>query len=164
MGLDVDLAPQIRVKVGRNKPCPCGSGKKYKKCCLASDEAARPRATDGRGDRRFEGHKVPREQADLAAQHFPDTVVGRAQASRMTEYAKPLIDATDGSIEETRAALHFAMIFWNLALTADGAERTAALSKLALDVDRAERSEFEGTARMMFERHRTMFPEMHRAK
>jgi len=22
------------VKVGRNDPCPCGSGKKYKKCCL----------------------------------------------------------------------------------------------------------------------------------
>jgi hypothetical protein len=26
--------------VGRNDPCPCGSGKKYKKCCLPSDEAA----------------------------------------------------------------------------------------------------------------------------
>jgi len=23
-----------RAKVGRNAPCPCGSGKKYKKCCL----------------------------------------------------------------------------------------------------------------------------------
>ena len=23
-----------RAKVGRNNPCPCGSGKKYKKCCL----------------------------------------------------------------------------------------------------------------------------------
>ncbi len=23
-------------KVGRNDPCPCGSGKKYKKCCLAA--------------------------------------------------------------------------------------------------------------------------------
>ncbi|WP_243647126.1 SEC-C metal-binding domain-containing protein [Scopulibacillus darangshiensis] len=22
-----------RKKVGRNTPCPCGSGKKYKKCC-----------------------------------------------------------------------------------------------------------------------------------
>ena len=22
-------------KAGRNDPCPCGSGKKYKKCCLA---------------------------------------------------------------------------------------------------------------------------------
>ena len=21
-------------KIGRNEPCPCGSGKKYKKCCL----------------------------------------------------------------------------------------------------------------------------------
>jgi len=23
-------------KIGRNDPCPCGSGKKYKKCCLGS--------------------------------------------------------------------------------------------------------------------------------
>ena len=23
-----------RLKVGRNAPCPCGSGKKYKKCCI----------------------------------------------------------------------------------------------------------------------------------
>jgi preprotein translocase subunit SecA len=23
------------VNVGRNDPCPCGSGKKYKKCCGA---------------------------------------------------------------------------------------------------------------------------------
>ncbi|WP_181942728.1 SEC-C metal-binding domain-containing protein, partial [Klebsiella pneumoniae] len=21
-------------KIGRNDPCPCGSGKKYKQCCL----------------------------------------------------------------------------------------------------------------------------------
>ena len=27
-------------KIGRNDPCPCGSGKKYKQCCLARDEAA----------------------------------------------------------------------------------------------------------------------------
>ena len=26
---EVHTAP----KVGRNEPCPCGSGKKYKKCC-----------------------------------------------------------------------------------------------------------------------------------
>jgi preprotein translocase subunit SecA len=24
---------------GRNDPCPCGSGKKYKKCCLKEDAA-----------------------------------------------------------------------------------------------------------------------------
>jgi uncharacterized protein len=27
-------APVRNDKIGRNEPCPCGSGKKYKKCCL----------------------------------------------------------------------------------------------------------------------------------
>jgi tetratricopeptide (TPR) repeat protein len=27
-------------KAGRNDPCPCGSGKKYKHCCLEKDRAA----------------------------------------------------------------------------------------------------------------------------
>jgi hypothetical protein len=41
------------VKVGRNDPCPCGSGKKYKKCCLSKtfvevgrEETARKRLVD----------------------------------------------------------------------------------------------------------------------
>ncbi|MGQ4869937.1 SEC-C metal-binding domain-containing protein [Aeromonas caviae] len=24
----------VPIKIGRNEPCPCGSGKKYKQCCL----------------------------------------------------------------------------------------------------------------------------------
>jgi hypothetical protein len=34
-------------EVGRNDPCPCGSGKKYKRCCLGSeaDPAQQPRTT-----------------------------------------------------------------------------------------------------------------------
>jgi len=27
----------MKNKIGRNDPCPCGSGKKYKKCCLGND-------------------------------------------------------------------------------------------------------------------------------
>lgn len=30
---DFEEAPLLRRKIGRNKPCPCGSGKKFKKCC-----------------------------------------------------------------------------------------------------------------------------------
>jgi len=26
-------------KIGRNDPCPCGSGQKYKRCCMGKDEA-----------------------------------------------------------------------------------------------------------------------------
>lgn len=29
-------------KIGRNAPCPCGSGKKYKKCCLNKGVDFRP--------------------------------------------------------------------------------------------------------------------------
>lgn len=34
---DIDLkeTPRRVQKVGRNEPCPCGSGKKFKKCCGA---------------------------------------------------------------------------------------------------------------------------------
>ncbi len=28
------------MKTGRNQPCPCGSGKKYKKCCLAKEKVS----------------------------------------------------------------------------------------------------------------------------
>lgn len=38
-------AARKRLETGRNQPCPCGSGRKYKKCCLASDEAQVREAT-----------------------------------------------------------------------------------------------------------------------
>lgn len=28
------IKPMFTKKIGRNQPCPCGSGKKYKKCCI----------------------------------------------------------------------------------------------------------------------------------
>ncbi|MFZ5557551.1 MAG: SEC-C metal-binding domain-containing protein [Pseudomonadota bacterium] len=36
---EIVARPHVRAgaKVGRNDPCPCGSGKKYKKCCLGKD-------------------------------------------------------------------------------------------------------------------------------
>lgn len=31
------------VKIGRNDPCPCGSGRKYKRCCLSKGDPGPPR-------------------------------------------------------------------------------------------------------------------------
>ena len=31
-----EVAKTLQEKVGRNDPCPCGSGKKFKKCCGAA--------------------------------------------------------------------------------------------------------------------------------
>jgi len=35
----VVTAPRQVLKVGRNDPCPCGSGEKYKNCCIKKGEA-----------------------------------------------------------------------------------------------------------------------------
>ena len=32
------LKEREAMKLGRNAPCDCGSGKKYKRCCLRKDE------------------------------------------------------------------------------------------------------------------------------
>jgi hypothetical protein len=39
-----DTDYEQRMKTGRNEPCPCGSGKKYKKCHSAADQTARSEA------------------------------------------------------------------------------------------------------------------------
>ncbi len=37
MQRDVNTVRRTEPRVGRNDACPCGSGKKYKKCCLGKD-------------------------------------------------------------------------------------------------------------------------------
>lgn len=32
--------PRRVVKIGRNEPCPCGSGRKYKQCCLGKTDVS----------------------------------------------------------------------------------------------------------------------------
>jgi hypothetical protein len=51
-------------KVGRNDPCPCGSGKKFKKCCQALEDASA-------GHRRDENHAV-RAALDWLMARYPE--------------------------------------------------------------------------------------------
>jgi hypothetical protein len=39
----VKSATMTKMKIGRNDPCHCGSGQKYKRCCQEKDEAAAKR-------------------------------------------------------------------------------------------------------------------------
>ena len=53
-------------KTGRNDPCPCGSGKKYKKCCLPNHEAEeRLRAAGQQAEReeRAAAHRLSLREA-----------------------------------------------------------------------------------------------------
>ncbi len=154
-------APPRTQKTGRNEPCPCGSGKKYKKCCLPSDQASRTRVIEGDADVLRVTGNVSTEQLAMAGSFFAEKDAGRGPARQMAEYAQPLLDETDGSSTSVQAALNFAMLFWNLAVTRDDATRERHLAEMKQRIDEAERAEFDQTTRMMVERHWRMFPEMH---
>jgi tetratricopeptide (TPR) repeat protein len=62
-------------KIGRNDLCPCNSGKKYKKCCMASAEAA------ARAARPAQPAAVPARRPSLASyvqEHDELTVASNA--------------------------------------------------------------------------------------
>jgi tetratricopeptide (TPR) repeat protein len=50
-------------KPGRNEPCPCGSGNKYKKCCQPKDEAAE-QAGHAAATAKREAHAAERRQQE----------------------------------------------------------------------------------------------------
>jgi hypothetical protein len=72
------------MSVGRNDPCPCGSGKKYKKCCLPLDRiASRAGAEDQRAVQvRRAARDATEWEADLFAMPggFEDDPAGRPAA------------------------------------------------------------------------------------
>jgi hypothetical protein len=49
------------MKTGRNDPCPCGSGRKFKKCCVAkeSEAFAAAVAAGAAADQAVAGDKPP---------------------------------------------------------------------------------------------------------
>lgn len=59
-------------KIGRNSPCPCGSGRKYKRCCLRKNEASeRERNTRSAAADPALEERLAREILAFATDHHP---------------------------------------------------------------------------------------------
>jgi hypothetical protein len=147
--------------VGRNDPCPCGSGGKYKKCCLGKD--AGPRVVERGGERFITSRGVTEDQLDMAAEFFEQKRRGRGPAQDVADFAQPLTDAADGPTG-LQNALSLGSLFWNLAVTKDETLREEMLEDIVKTTQKTEDDarEFRKIAAEMVERHRQMFPEMHR--
>jgi hypothetical protein len=138
---------QTTVKIGRNERCPCGSGAKYKRCCLAKDEAER-RASP------------PTESAaELEEEHL---------ARQMAAFVEPLIRQGGHTFENVKKATTFGAMCWDLALLDSDEAREEALEDYekslgngTSDVTDEVRATFRDLALWMVERHREMFPELH---
>ncbi len=62
------------MSAGRNDPCPCGSGRKYKKCCLPQESAAEVVEAGWLRMRRTEGELIEKIARHLASHYGPDPI------------------------------------------------------------------------------------------
>ena len=72
---------------GRNDPCPCGSGKKYKKCCLEKEEAERAALARTRAAAEQERQQARLEayQESQALDQASNAVVDLVRAGKLEE-------------------------------------------------------------------------------
>jgi len=134
-------------KVGRNDPCSCGSGAKYKRCCLSKTE------TD---ERAYARDDAPLDDAEAQL------------AQQMIAFAEPVLRKEKDNPKGLKKALTFGAMCWDLALLDTDNAREQALTdcveglwKDDPNVTDEVRESFRSLARSMIERHREMFPEMH---
>jgi hypothetical protein len=88
-----------------------------------------------------------------------------AIADATVAYARPLIDETDGSMEQVNNALQISTLCWNLSLMPEEArEKAIGDMRATLDMmNDAEFDEFRNKVIMpMIRRHEEMFPALHR--
>jgi len=77
-------------KIGRNDPCPCGSGKKHKKCCSVTNDAAKPVAS----------------QSDSSAPHVCD-LCGEGLEDDLNDRADLILhELLEGRVDEAEALCH----------------------------------------------------------
>ncbi len=73
-------------KTARNDPCPCGSGRKYKRCCLAKDQAA--------------------EHATLSAQRAALDTQRAEHRARLQHYRTSLMEDADELTVDSNTVIH----------------------------------------------------------
>ncbi len=63
-----------KTDLGRNDPCHCGSGKKYKKCCMAKDEATASKSIQENWEKSVAKAKAEAEKNEKEAAKTPKDV------------------------------------------------------------------------------------------
>lgn len=77
------MDPTTSRQVGRNEACPCGSGRKYKHCCLEKDEKK------AREARAKAAEKEAKAAAKVAAGAAPESGKGAAAAPEAASSRQP---------------------------------------------------------------------------
>ncbi len=95
-----------REKIGRNDSCPCGSGKKYKHCCL---RGYAPSIDHVWARQHEESDRLTREMTRFALRKFGERIYEAWQDFNMRDLPKPLEEAGD----ERQIFMPYFLFQWN---------------------------------------------------
>ena len=110
------MSLDAREKIGRNDPCPCGSGKKYKHCCLAGFT---PSIDYLWARQHGESARLTREMMRFAARKFGERIHEAWQDFNMSEAPQPLEEFS----EERQIFMPYFLFQWDPDVQRRGAAR-----------------------------------------
>jgi len=94
-------------KVGRNDPCPCGSNKKYKRCCLSNQHAVEDSPWQRQ---RVASNRLSDEMFAFVRKRFGNEILVAWMDFNQTEFPPPM----DEDIPEGQIFFPYLFFDWNL--------------------------------------------------
>ncbi|MDP9013551.1 MAG: SEC-C metal-binding domain-containing protein [Pseudomonadota bacterium] len=93
-----------KAKIGRNDPCHCGSGQKYKRCCLEKDQRTESAVLAQAAAERLAA-STHHHHHDGAHCDFCGDTFGDAEADELTAASNAIVDMVhDGKLDEAEQA------------------------------------------------------------
>jgi len=94
-----------KIKIGRNDPCHCGSGQKYKRCCLEKDQQAESAALAQAAADLLAATSHHHHDHDHAHCDFCGDTFGDDDSDELTTASNAIVDMVhDGKLDEAELA------------------------------------------------------------
>ncbi len=115
----------VEIKISRNDSCICGSGKKYKKCCIGTSKVLELESSHSAQYAPI----LAKQKERLRSRQNGDRHVEFKSSIKMSEvikaFASEILELAENG-EQTKFAIESAIIFWNLCVVAnDNSEKVS---------------------------------------
>ena len=164
---------------GRNDPCPCGSGLKYKKCCLASELSGKTKTlrskiqvakTESAVIERlfpFDQRKpVSPDVGRIVREILGDTPIKNGTIEDFLVYIEPMIEADASNRESLEQTVVLGGVYWILSqVPAPDFDQSFESLTIRLNyTDEEKKRVLKQIGREMRKRHGFLFPHLHRGE
>lgn len=147
-------------KHGRNSPCSCGSGKKYKKCCLNNENTDE----ELQNTLSFRKKIEERHAGKQIAWARPEEIGNIKMSAVILEFADELLEVAD-TYESQKKVIMLAIMAWNLALDDKmGSDENLAelLQKMCIEEDSQVWNDLFDVLRPLIKKKRTQYASIDR--